>query len=217
MDLSALSPEERMQLKSALDESSSGPPPGGGSDFVKAIIGVLEQVVAAGEAQAAQLSALEERAQKLESLVMDEIIGGIKSLYDDNMRTTGIEGLKSKYTQFSPFEGDFKELTQQDIWSELYDALQGVKDEERDGLVGSIHDGLKSKFDKLKGVAPATAVQVAIKKESAPEGESVEAPPPEVKAVETAAPEEDPLKAVVNSVKRLKGRGRSSGIMPGAL
>ncbi|MFZ1057951.1 MAG: hypothetical protein WAP47_02025, partial [Candidatus Rokuibacteriota bacterium] len=82
MDLSVLSPEERQTLREQLGQEEQDP--------IAAIAAVMELF-------ASKLEALEERQAKLESVVVDEIIGGISNLYNDNMRVEGIKGLKGKY------------------------------------------------------------------------------------------------------------------------
>ena len=56
-----------------------------------------ERVVQALELLAEKLDALEERVAKNESVLMDEIIGGITKLYDTNMRSNSVKEFRGKH------------------------------------------------------------------------------------------------------------------------
>lgn len=186
MDISALSAEERQTLREALGQEEQDP--------VSSLAGVMELF-------AEKLEALEARQSKLESVVVDEIIGGISGLYNDNMRLEGIKGLKGKYADlFAPHEGAFKELYGGDVYEKLFDMLEELKggegftDEIGDSKIKEIAGQLSAKLSKVKGA---------------------EAPAPEVAAVEVKSEEKepDPLEHMRQGIMNMKKRGRVPGIL----
>ncbi|MFA5377264.1 MAG: hypothetical protein WC455_16055 [Dehalococcoidia bacterium] len=194
MGLEALSPEEKQTLYEALKAEM------GGGDVCECDE-KFQQV-------ASLLEAFDGRIAILEDLINNKLIGGIRSLYEDNMRTTAISDLKGKYgSMFDPYMEPFNEMyPDQDLWAMLHDHLakmkqeDGYTDEIGDMKIKEIADQLRGKVEKIRGPAVAK-VEVAKKG------------PPAM----TAEEEVDPMTAIVDSVKKLKsGRGRSSGIMPGA-
>jgi len=168
---------------------------------------MLDPVVKVFEYLADQVKKLEEKVASLESLVVDEIIGGVTKLYKTNMRTKGIEDLKGKYGDvFEPMKGDLEALEVGDIYEKLMDVLEdlqgadGYTDEVGDAKIKEIAGLLKSKFDKIKGIkeegeAPA-AVEVTTV--GVTEGE------PEA---ETEAVEADPVDETKAMIERMKKSG----------
>ena len=164
-----------------------------------AVAAILEQMRAAQEAA-------EERLAKLESTVMDEIIGGITKLYDENTRFENIGGLKTKYSElFGDAEGAFKDLYDADLWEKLQDLIDELKgdeaytDEMGDSKVQEIAAQLKAKLAKLRGEEAepeGAAVAVEVEKSDEPEGD------------------EDPMGPIVNKIKQMKGSG---GKVPGIM
>lgn len=185
MDLSVLSPEERQTLREQLGQEEQDP--------IAAIAAVMELF-------ASKLEALEERQTKLESVVVDEIIGGISNLYNDNMRVEGIKGLKGKYADlFGPHEGAFQELYGGDVYEKLFDMIEELKggegftDELGDSKIKEIAAQLQEKLSKVKGPAPEAAA-VEIKTEESPK-------------------DEDPVARMKAGIIKMKGRGRVPGMM----
>jgi len=164
-----------------------------------AVAAILEQMRAAQEAA-------EERLAKLESTVMDEIIGGITKLYDENTRFENIGGLKTKYAElFGDAEGSFKDMYDADLWEKLQDLIDELKgdeaytDEMGDSKIQEVAAQLKAKLAKLRGEEAepeGAAVAVEVEKSDEPEGE------------------EDPMGPIVDKIKQMKGSGRKvPGIM----
>ncbi len=185
MDLSSLSPEEKQALLEALQQE--------GQDPVQALCEVVAML-------AEKLDSAMERLGKLEGLVVDEIIGGLDGLYQDNLRVEGIKGLKGKYGElFGPHEGTFKELYDADVYEKLFDMLEGMKGEE--GFSEEAGD------TKVKGLAAQMAEKFG--KLKAPPAE-----PEKPAAVEVAkvAVEEDPMKPLIAGIQRMKKRGRVPGV-----
>ena len=156
-----------------------------------AVAGILEQIIA-------KVDASEQRLQKLEGLVQDEIIGGITKLYDENMRFENIEGLRAKHgPMFEGMEEPFKDLYDSDLWEKLQDLLdelkagEGYTDEMGDSKIKEIAEQLKTKLAKLKG-----------ENGQKPEAVAVE--------VTKAVPE----LSMEDRIKRMKGKG---GRVPGIL
>jgi hypothetical protein len=195
MGLEALSTEEKAQLLKALQAEGEGADTCDCDSKFETVAGVLDTIVA-------KIDAYEERIASLEKTLMEDMIGGIRKLYADNVRTEGLEGLKSKYGDlFNPHMDAFKEFyPSEDLWSRLYDSLESMKgqdgysDEMGDKRVREIADQLGAKVAKVRGPVAA----------------KVEVATPE-------AGEVDPMSALVESVKKMKrGKSRIPGIMPGA-
>jgi len=199
MGLEALTPEEKAQFYAALQaEMGGGDVCDCGSKF-EAVASVLDQVVA-------KLDAIDERASALEKTVMEDMIGGIKKLYGENVRSEGITGLKAKYgSMFDPHMDAFKEMYgDQDLYGSLYDEIErmrgtdGYSDEAGDSRIKQIADTFRGKVEKIRGAPKVEAVKVEA------------GPVP-------ASGEEDPMKAIVDRVKSLKkGKNRNMDFMPGS-
>jgi hypothetical protein len=156
-----------------------------------------------------RLSAIESGISDLRKVVMDDLIGGIKDLYGENVRADGISGLKAKYGEkFGALEGDFSDLYGGDLWEKLYDAFSDVAEAEQEPKIMEVFNGLKAKFDKLKGVTAPAAVEATVVT-PAPEGEKPAAEPAKDEAA--AASMDDLIKKTIGKLKR-----NGAGIMPGA-
>jgi len=124
---------------------------------------------------------LAERLQQLETFVHEDFVGGIKKLYQTNVRNEGIDGLKSKYgDQIDQFAPNISSLfgPDYDTYGQLHDHLQNLKagdgewnDEKEGGAVSDL-------VSKLKGAFGGPA-------EGSPEEEAAESP--EAEAAEQAA------------------------------
>jgi hypothetical protein len=120
---------------------------------------------------------LMERFNKLEHVVMEEMIGGITNLYKQNQRTTGIEGLKGKYGEmFEPYK-DFYSTAYEgapDMFEKIFDILEemrgeGPLDEEAaDGKIREIANGFESRVNKIRGVKPEVVAEIEVKGEEKP-------------------------------------------------
>lgn len=137
---------------------------------------------------------------ELKRVVMDELIGGVSKLYEENTRFEKLEGLKGKYADLFKDSADaYGKLYKGDLWENLMGELDGVADEEVDGKVKSLAADLLERIKAVKG-EPAAAVSVEVTKDAAPEKEDEE--------------EEDPAAPIVQRIKAMKGKG---GRVPGIL
>ena len=140
--------------------------------------GTVEGVQEALEQFAAILTALAERVQALEKIVMDDIIGGINEVAGERQKMRRIDGIRGKYGEmFSPIESVIPELwPNDDLWSILDEQLEEARaaagdtwtDEQGDKRVKEIFDMLNGKISKIRGPAKIEAEIVA-----APEGKPV--------------------------------------------
>jgi len=142
---------------------------------------------------------INERLTTLEKSYNEELLGSIKSIYGEKVRGEGIDGLKGSYAEkFGGMTDDFSNMYGGDLWEKLYDAVSELADAEREPAIMDIYNKLKEKFDKVKGVKAEVAIA---------------APVEEPKKAEEPAAEIDPMDEIRNTVQRLKGRGRKSGMM----
>jgi len=172
MDLSNLSPEEISVLKSALAEYE-----GAGdhadiqedAEFLKPITDALELI-------AKKLEEMEERQTSLEAVVMDQIIGGIKSIYDDGVKRSSINDLKGKYSSlFDGLDGAYKEMNDgADLYEKLYKVVSELRngadysEELEDGKVKEMAEKLKQKVQAISGFKkeePKEVVEIEAKGE----------------------------------------------------
>ena len=164
---------------------------------------MLEPVLQVLEMLIEKVEELEERLQKNESLVVDDLFGGIQKLYQGNLRTKGIGDLKSKYGHmFDPHMDALKELEPEgDIYGSLYDMISQVRgsDETFDDVkeseaVGGVAKSIADKIAKIKGVV-APADGIAVEKT-------------EVKALPV---EEGADEAFLDSIRKMKEGNKSRG------
>jgi hypothetical protein len=221
-DLNTLSPEEKDKLLSELlsrYESDVATPETQQVEEVGANDGLgtyphedeaedkemLEPVLNVLEMLIQKVEELEDRLMKNESLVVDDLFGGIQKLYQGNLRTKGIGDLQSKYGHmFEPHMGAIKELEPEgDLYGSLYDMISQVRgsddtfDDVRESeAIGGVAKSLAEKIAKIKGaVAPADGV--AIEKT-------------EVKAV-PADGEVGADQAFLDSIKKMKEGNKARG------
>lgn len=153
MDLSSLTAEEKQLLLAALQE---GQPSDMNQDLQ--LIQPLVQMV----------QMLKEKTDYLEKLVVDELIGGITSLYNEQERDFSIKDLSNKYGEkFGPYKDFYQELSGSDLYEKLYEELNERKsanpewsDEAEMSVIDELVSSLKGKFDKIKGPAPVASVEV---------------------------------------------------------
>lgn len=171
-DLSRLSPEEKDEilqsvLSKAAVEGDAPPQDGGDQEQDEALVAPLVQAL---EYLIQKVEQLETKLCGVEKVVMDDIIGGITNLYDENIHAQKKSGIMSKYGEkFKPFEGAIKELyPNEDLYEQLLEELEELRKGEgyTEELEGSHVDGiaskLKEKFGKVtESMAPkAAAVEV---------------------------------------------------------
>jgi hypothetical protein len=186
---------------------------GNPQDPIDAVAAIVNLLVSKCESLEGKVSALEERLETTEKMLFDELIGNIKKLYDDNMRSEGIKGLREKYPDFGIYEEPLNKFYPgSDLYGSLHDMLsklrgnEGYTDEVGDGEMKRILDELRKQFDFVKVPEPPKVEEVVA--ETPAEEVKVETPPePEEKP-----PEEDWITAEVRKMKKQ----RSPGITPGA-
>ena len=150
-----------------------------------------------------RLEALEKEAAETSRLVTEEIIGGIKSVYDRNARMMKISDLRTKHADF-PYAGDFQDMYSADLFDKLADVEGG---EEK---IAEILDAIRAKFDKIKGVQKAVSVEVTpAEGEAVPVAEEPAAVEEEVSAEE---PESDEIDSLIRDMTKDK-----SGLQPGTM
>ena len=134
----------------------------------------------------------------LEKVVMEELIGGIKGLYEKNMRAQRVEGLKGK---FGPklgedYEGAFSKVyPDADLWGDIASKIDELKDQEgfdEDGFGDDLIGKIKAHIDDLKKSLPAGAEM---------KGEIEIAP-------EASSGEDDGLKELEDMVRKQARRSR---------
>jgi hypothetical protein len=158
-DINRLSPEEKdqllMQLIAKYDGGGENPAhPDEAQDEA-----MLEPFAKVLEILIDKVESLEERLAKNESLVIDDLFGGIQKMYDTNMRNKSIEEIKGKYgSMFEPHMGAIQELDPEtDLYGSLHDMLaplrggEGWDDEQEMGHVKSVADAIAQKIAKIKG------------------------------------------------------------------
>lgn len=155
-----------------------------------------------------KLEAQQQRIDNLEDLLCNQVIGGIKSLYDDSVRTSGIDSLKSKYgDKITPYEGVMPEFGIKDWSSELYDHLQGMAkdtpdwgDEHESGAIDSLIQNLQAKIDKISGATGAKPVSASV---TLAKGEAL---PVDPEATAEGAPDAEPDNSaeIIDAVKKLR-------------
>lgn len=151
------------------------------SDAAEELRPVVEGLIQAVQVLAQKLDAVEGAHGMLEKLVVDDLIGGISSMYKANMKKGRIESLKSKYS--GDLQGHFDALAHispegTDHWGALHDMTEGMDDTGLDDHVKNLASGLADKLGKIRGKTDAPAAAEV----------SVEAPA----AVETPAEPEGP-------------------------
>jgi hypothetical protein len=189
MGLEALTPEEKAQFYEALKAEMGG--------------GEVCECEAKFEQVAEVLKNLADEIADIKETLYNKMIGGIQSLYDDNVRASEIGGLKEKYgSLFDPHMEAFgKMYPGADLYSNLYDQIgsmkgaEGYTDEMGDAKIKEIASQLQAIVEGIRGPVAMTA---------------------EIATPAEAPGERSEMDAIVDRVKRLKGKGRSSGIMPGA-
>ena len=186
-DLTGLSPEELQQLTIHCIQSNE--------ELTKAVSMLMDWK-----------GWMDERTDKLEKVVMEEIIGGVEDLYKSNLHTKDLEDLKGKYGEmFEPHMGALSEMyPDTDIYEELLKEKENYPDEEAfGGRMNDISAALKAKLDKIRGVSPeAVAEEAAVEGEPEPVEAEEKATGLEEGTNEPETPEVD----VVETIKRMKSK-----------
>lgn len=190
---------------------------------------LVEHLIGITESQGKQITDLTEQVQKINSMVVDDLFGGIRKLYDGNIRSKGIDDLRGQYGDaFAPHMDAIKTLEPDgDIFEKLYDAISDMKnsnpdynDEMADGHIQSVVKGIADMVSKLKGVAPEGSQQ----EESAetPEEAAVEGDKPDGAGVEVTKVSATPVSVKADNVggadeklmakiKAMKEKNKASG------
>jgi hypothetical protein len=182
-DLTGLSPEELQQLTIHCIQSN---------EELTKVVGMLMD----------WKEWMDERTDKLEKVVMEEIVGGVEDLYKKNMHDSGLEDLKGKYgSMFEPHMGALSEMYPGvDLYEELLKEKEGYPDEEAfGGRMNELSSALKAKLDKIRGVSPEA--EAAIEQEPVAEEVTEQATGEEAPGV-PETPEVDSLEII----KKMKGR-----------
>lgn len=218
MDLSTLSPEDKDQLLMKLIEKYQGD--SGGMEHPDAAEDVeqMEPVFKVLELLINKVEEVENRLQKLECVVMDDLIGGIEGLYKSNTRAQGIKDIQGKYGHlFDPHMDAIKELEpDSDLYDALYEMLDSVKgadpewnDEKELSSVSNFATSIGDRIGKIRGSAPPPEAPAT---EGEPEGSKPEEGT-EVKATvveATGGPDEKLMEKIRGMQKKNKDAGRSS-------
>ena len=148
MDIASLTPEERAALKAALDQEPEDP--------IGDIVGVLQTLANGLDACRADLVSLRK-------LVEDDMIGSIRSLYDENVRADKMSAFKGKYgSMLDPLAEPFKKVYGGDLHEQAFNYLdkmsgdEGYTDEIGDGSLKGILQTIKEKL----GLSDPAAVAV---------------------------------------------------------
>lgn len=160
-NLGALSPEEKDQLLMHLLQK------GGGGDVAPVAEGSPEDddtpILKVMEILCNLVDTIDQRLGKLEEVVMDDIIGGVETLYKGNLKAKGVDDLKGKYgSLFEPHMGALKEMApDEDVFDKLYDLIdqakggEGWDDTKESGMAQDMAKAVADKIAKIKGEAPA--------------------------------------------------------------
>jgi predicted nuclease with TOPRIM domain len=182
-NLAGMTPEEKDRLLETLLREKNGGgaqaspmPENSGGDiqaFVAQICDVLEFLCQ-------EIETVRKEVTDVRGLVVDDLFGGLKKMYDQNRRTKGIDDIRSKYGElFSPHEKVLKATDpDMDIYETIFDKLEELKGGEgfsEEGFDSSVKEWAKlvaDKIDQLKaeGKIPEDAqvsVEVATDKTNA--------------------------------------------------
>lgn len=189
MDLSALGPNEIMELKAALE--SYEPP----EDPLKTLATVVDLLCE-------KVKAYEERIAKLEGIVIDDLMGGISALAQETENAQRLSGIKSKYGSLFPGEyGSYLKdrLGDPDKIYELLDQhlqemskTEGYTDEIGDASINDIAKEIGRRVAEITGKS-ATVETAAVEVPAEPAKEEPKA-------------EEDPFKSIKDQISKLKER-----------
>jgi hypothetical protein len=195
-----LSPEDIALMKQAIAEHEGGGHPDAEQD-IQQITPLIEAV----QFLAAQMETMNERIEKIEKVVMEDLIGGITNLYKTNQRDSSIAGLKEKYgSLFDPHKDAIDAFYPGvDVYEHLQDLLEEMKggegftDEAFDGTVRESVQELQDKIAKLTG------------KQDQNSGEPVEVEAEvSVEKKDEAPEEEDNITKTLNRFKKMAANSK---------
>ena len=181
IDLSGLSPEELEALKEAIEHPPVDP---------------LKEMAAAFQLMCDKVGALEQKVLDLEDTLLNKFMGGILEIGQENIRTSRVSGLKSKYGEmFAPYSSYLSDkLGNAD---DLYDLI------DKDGLEEDSIKALAEEIGRRVSEITGKPVEVEVSKtEEAP----AEAPAEPEKPKEEATPEDDGMGSIRDFVSKLKDR-----------
>jgi hypothetical protein len=200
-NLAALSPEEKDDLLNQLiaKYDGAGSDPADSTDHPDAVQdqAMLDPYREIIQMLASKLEDVEGRMYKVESMVVDDLFGGIDRLYKSNVRAKGIDDMRGKYGDiFNPHVDAIRELSPEDadgFWDKIYDLVEEMKSEE--GFNDEVMD------ERLKGAASSIGEKIAkLKGDSAPVAVEVEAA--EVKAAPAEGQADEKLLEKVRGMKQ---------------
>jgi len=165
-NLDSLSPEELQQLTDAVNSHSQAIPGDMGGQEQDSVA-MLEPFAKVLDVVIDKMEELEDKCQRLEKLVVDDLFGGIQKMYDTNLRTQEVDGLKGKYgDMFSPYEGGLKEFApDEDVYEVLRDLIEpmkgedGFNDEMEMGRVQGFADQIRDKLQAISGSPMETEIE----------------------------------------------------------
>lgn len=141
----------------------------------------LKPLIEAVQFLAGQLETFNDRLEKLEKVVLEDIVGGITDLYKKNQRESSIAGLKEKYgSLFDPHKDALEAFYPGvDIYDKIQDMLEQMKGEDgftEEAFDGSVREAVKELQDRIGKLTgkqdqdsgnevPAVAIEVETKSE----------------------------------------------------
>jgi len=150
-----------------------------------------------------KIEGLKDRVDNLEDLLCNQVIGGIKNLYDTSVRTDGVNAIKGKYSEkISPFEGVLPEFGIKDWSNELYDHLDKMRkdnpdfsDEDEGATVEQLLNKIQEKVSKIASATGAKPVAASVTLEK-----------PEEEMIEEEPKEDDGQDELIEAVRKMKGQ-----------
>lgn len=191
-DLTGLSPEDLQQLTIHAIQTS------------EECANAINQLGEAVQMLMERISDMGDHVNKLDDVLMKQLIGGLDELYQSNQHTAMIDGLKGRFgSMFDPHMDMIKDwYPDLDIYEKLGEEYSGMKGEMGDGFdegafdtrVKEIADALAAKAAKYKSAVAAEEPVAAVTTK-----ETTVAP-----AAEAIAAEAPKAPDILETVKRLK-------------
>jgi hypothetical protein len=155
MNLEHLTPEEKDMLLNKLIEERQA----GYSGDIAVVSDAVEYLM--------------KRLDLLEKVVMDEFIGGIKDMYNQNLRKKNLSGLEEMYgSDLEQFRSPYREMMGEDhdLLEDLLDQIDemesGWEDVEnpfdRDGQTAEVIQKLKDKMSRIMGLPGVESVSAVV-------------------------------------------------------
>jgi vacuolar-type H+-ATPase subunit I/STV1 len=199
-----LSPEDIALMKQAIAEHEGGAGHPDAEQDIQQITPLIEAV----QFLAAQMETMNERIEKIEKVVMEDLIGGITNLYKTNQRDSSIAGLKEKYgSLFDPHKDAIDAFYPGvDVYEHLQDLLEEMKggeDFSEDAFDGTVRESVQELQDKI---AKLTG------KQDQNSGEPVAVEVEVEKTEEAPKEEEDNITKTLNRFKQMAAKAPKGGI-----